>query len=97
MTVDSWKATCVKDTMCTNSMGELNVNSFLQQFAKGSFSNITTINQFKVTVLQLCDECLFVILKLRYLLTGNLLMDILLFTCLCVTEPEQYVQRHCMF
>ena len=47
---------CVKDTVRTNSMGGLNVNSFVQQFAKGSFSNITAINQFKITVLQLRDE-----------------------------------------
>jgi len=67
------------------------VNSFLQQFATGSFSNITTINQFKITVLQLRDECLFVKLKLDPCLTGNLLMNILQFILLCATEPEQYI------
>jgi hypothetical protein len=75
VTGESWKATCMKDTVCTNSMGELNVNSFVQQFAKGSFSNITTINQFKATVLQVHDECLFVILKLDTCFTDNLLMN----------------------
>jgi hypothetical protein len=84
---------CVKHTVCTNSMGEVNVSSFSQQFAKGSFRNITAINQFKITVLQLHDECLFVKLKLDPYLTSNLLLFILL----CATEPQQYVQRHCMF
>jgi hypothetical protein len=59
-------------------MGEVNVNSFLQQFAKGSFSNITAINQFKIIVLQLHDECLYAKLKLDPCLTINLLLFMLL-------------------
>jgi hypothetical protein len=97
VTGDSWKATCVKYTVCTNSIGELNVNSFVQQFAKGSFSNITTMNQFKITVFQLRDEFLFVKLKLDPCLTRNLLMKLLLSVLLCATESEQYTQRHCTF
>ena len=70
---------------------------FIQQFAKSSFSNITTINQFKITVLQLCGKCLFVMVKLDTCFTSNLLMNILLFILLCAIEPEQYVQCHCRF
>ena len=64
---------------------------FIQQFAKSSFSNITTINKFKITVLQLRDKCLFVIVKLDTCFTSNLLMNIFLFIPLCSTEPEQYI------
>jgi len=87
-----WRTQCVQ-IPCGNEMWIVS----LQPFANGSFSNITTADQFKITVLQLCDECLFVKLKLYPCWTGNLLINILLVILLCATEPEQNVQHHCMF